>query len=93
MKNYTPHEIGDDMLLVRIKNTRAYAHIQGDTEERRTFIFKTTIHGACLFKMKSAQILIQDLVMDDLDNKSLEIVPFKEAMDEHLLVEKQIMLN
>lgn len=80
-------DIPEYFSVIRIKETSTYLHFKEDT-----FYFKDKLHGCfvCLPEV-SDEILNNLQVYKSFEN--LEVITFKDAYNEHGIIEKQIAYN
>jgi len=81
-------EIPKDFCVIRIKDSCNYLHCSDDF-----FHFKEKMHGCFVCLPEVSNAILKDLRKDFKSFYNLESVTFKDAYNEHGIIEKQIAYN
>jgi hypothetical protein len=79
-------EIPDGFCVIRIKKSNSYLHINNGV-----LYFYEKMNGCFVFNKELADDIISDV--EQVTKKDVEIVDFKEAYNQHGIIEKQIKYN
>jgi hypothetical protein len=87
LSNLNSKEVPEDFCVIRVKNRCNYLHSDGNL-----FFFKEKMHGCFVCRPEVSEEILKDLQIFK-SFSDLEIVYFKDAYNQHGIIEMQVAYN